>query len=58
MDVEILNQEDFEQQRNNYLFFLKESILNGEYIINPKAIAAHWLLGVSAEQPVDECPVD
>ena len=53
-----MDKDDFEEQRDNYLFFLKESILNGEYVINPKAIAAQWLLGTVVEQPIDECSID
>lgn len=35
--------EDFNQQRQFQFSFIKESILNGEYLINPKVIASKWL---------------
>ena len=35
--------EDFKLQRQQQLYFIKESFLNGEYLINPKLIAARML---------------
>lgn len=58
MDIEIQSDDDFEQIHENRLLFLKEAILQGEYVVNPKAIAARWLLGVDLVESVDECPID
>jgi hypothetical protein len=53
-----MDKDDFEELHDNYLFFLKESILNGDYTINPKAIAAQWMLDTVAKHPIEECSVE
>lgn len=50
--------EHFEKIRENRLLFLKEALMHGEYIVNPKAIAAQWLLGEIIERTVDEYAID
>lgn len=50
--------EHFEKIRENRLLFLKEALMQGEYIVNPKAIAAQWLLGENIERTVDEYAID
>lgn len=35
--------DDFKMQREQQMYFIKESFLNGEYLINPKLIASHLL---------------
>jgi len=40
----LLNQlDDVQVQRDAHYYFVKESFLNGEYLVNPKLIAANWL---------------
>jgi len=36
--------DDFQTQREHYLYFVKESFLMGEYQIHPKLIATNWLI--------------
>ena len=44
--------DNFQTQREHYLYFVKESFLMGEYQIHPKLIATNWLiscLNINAE---------
>jgi hypothetical protein len=41
---QLLNQlDDVQVQRDAHYYFVKESFLNGQYLVNPKLIAANWL---------------
>jgi hypothetical protein len=44
-DVEqfLIELDDVQAQREAHFYFVKESFLNGEYIVSPKLIAANWL---------------
>ena len=35
--------DDFQHQREHHYYFVKESFLHGEYLINPKLIASRLL---------------
>jgi hypothetical protein len=48
---QFLNQfDDVQVQRDAHFYFVKESFLNGEYLVNPKLIAANWLAGCFKSQ--------
>jgi len=55
---QLLNQlDDVQVQREAHYYFVKESFLNGEYLVNPKLIAANWLAACFKPQR-EPCLID